>query len=195
MLKPKSVDDYIFSIPKWSVHLEKLRTIILNAGLKETIKWAFPVYTYKNKNLISLGGFKNHVAVWFFYGSFLVDENSVLIHGETAKTMKQMRFLTLKDINKEQIHNFIQQSILLIDDGVKIPRVVKGKLVIPVELQNSLDKEGLLANFDNFTMYKKREFCNYISSAKRESTLQNRLKKIIPLIKINVGINDKYRNC
>lgn len=195
MLKPKSVNEYLEYASQWKPVLEKLRSIFLEEGLEETIKWNFPVYTYKNKNIVSLGAYKNHTAIWFFYGSFLIDEQKALILGETAKTMMQMRFLTIESIDKDLIHNFVQQSILLIDKGIIIPKVVKKEVVIPEALQEMLEKNSLIENFEAFTASKKREFCEYITSAKRETTVLKRLEKIIPLIKMNTGLNDKYRNC
>lgn len=195
MLKPKSVNEYLEYASQWKPVLEKLRSIFLEEGLEETIKWNFPVYTYKNKNIVSLGAYKNHTAIWFFYGSFLIDEQKALIFGETAKTMMQMRFLTIESIDKDLIHNFVQQSILLIDKGIIIPKVVKKDVVIPELLQEMLVKNTLIDNFEAFSPSKKREFCEYIALAKRETTVLKRLEKIIPLIKTNVGLNDKYRNC
>jgi uncharacterized protein YdeI (YjbR/CyaY-like superfamily) len=42
---------------------------------------------------------------------------------------------------------------------------------------------------------KQREYCEYISEAKRDATKLKRLEKIIPMIIEGVGLNDKYKNC
>ena len=47
--------------------------------------------------------------------------------------------------------------------------------------------------FESLTLTKKREFTEYISSAKRDDTKQKRLEKIIPMILNNIGLNDKYK--
>ena len=44
-------------------------------------------------------------------------------------------------------------------------------------------------------MGKQREYSEYIIEAKREETKQKRVEKIIPMIKIGAGLNDKYKNC
>lgn len=69
-------------------------------------------------------------------------------------------------------------------------------IVIPKELKAALKKnEELTYLFNEFSLSKQREFCEYILSAKREATKQSRLEKIIPMILSKVGLNDKYRNC
>ena len=74
--------------------LEKLRKIMLKAGLEETYKWSFPVYTYQGKNIAGLGAFKNHFGVWFFQGSLLEDKGGYLMNAQEGKTkaMRQWRF-------------------------------------------------------------------------------------------------------
>ena len=57
-----------------------------------------------------------------------------------------------------------------------------------------LDENTKLATiFESLTLTKKREFTEYISSAKRDDTKQKRLEKIIPMILNNIGLNDKYK--
>lgn len=40
-----TVDKYILKNENWSESLQKLRHILLSAGLQETVKWGLPVYT------------------------------------------------------------------------------------------------------------------------------------------------------
>ena len=54
------------------------------------------------------------------------------------------------------------------------------------------------ALFDAFkllTPSKQREYCEYIDTAKRETTKQTRLEKIKPMIIQGIGLHDKYKNC
>ncbi|MBT8304183.1 MAG: YdeI/OmpD-associated family protein, partial [Bacteroidia bacterium] len=67
---------------------------------------------------------------------------------------------------------------------------------IPKELEDILKPNlDLKKCFDALSPYKQREYCEYIGSAKRESTKQTRLDKIIPMILEGKGLNDKYKNC
>jgi len=45
------------------------------------------------------------------------------------------------------------------------------------------------------SLSKQREYSEYISEAKRETTKVTRLKKITPLIEAGKGLHDKYKKC
>ncbi|MGB0896655.1 MAG: DUF1801 domain-containing protein, partial [Flavobacteriaceae bacterium] len=66
MGKISSVEEYIENHPNWSELLNALRSVLLKTELEESVKWSSPVYSYKGKNVIGLGGFKNHASLWFF---------------------------------------------------------------------------------------------------------------------------------
>ena len=68
--------------------------------------------------------------------------------------------------------------------GVFIPDLLAAQF----KLDEKLEKE-----FVELSPFKQKEYCNYLVSAKRETTKQSRLEKIIPMIKSGTGLNDKYR--
>ncbi|MEC3907387.1 DUF1801 domain-containing protein [Tamlana sp. 2201CG12-4] len=198
MKKVHSVEDYIESQPHYAEALELLRSIILSTELEETIKWSAPVYTLKNKNVLSIGAFKNHFGVWFFNGVFLKDPKKLLKNAQDGKTkaMRQMRFETINDINKQTVLAYIKEAIENQKLGKELkPDRSKKETIIPKELQEALDSNPeLKSGFDSLSNYKQREYCEYIDSAKREATKQSRLQKIEPMILKNIGLNDKYKN-
>ena len=76
---------------------------------------------------------------------------------------------------------------------LKIGRTKK-PLIIPIELQEALDKNSILANhFESMSLTNKRDFAEYILTAKRTVTKKKRIDKIIPMILQNIGLNDKYK--
>ncbi len=42
---------------------------------------------------------------------------------------------------------------------------------------------------------KRREYADYVASAKRNETKVKRIEKILPMIESGVGLHDKYRTC
>lgn len=67
---------------------------------------------------------------------------------------------------------------------------------IPEELKDMLLKENELSQkFYDLTPGKQREYCEYIETAKRDTTKQKRIEKIKPMILEGIGLNDKYKNC
>jgi len=180
---------------QWNEELETLKSIVAQANLIEEIKWGGSVYTYNGKNILGIGGFKSYFGIWFFNGIYLKDEKKNLINAQegTTKSLRQMRFNSIKEINKKVVLQYINEAILIEEKGLEIKPVkkepIKSKFLNDVFSNNN----ELKLAFNEFTPYKQGEFIEYIESAKQEKTKQTRLEKIKPMILSNIGLNDKYR--
>ena len=193
------VTEYINNKNTWTQELNLLRSVLLEVGFEETVKWGAPVYVHKGKNIVGLSAFKNYCGLWFFQGSFLIDEQKKLVNAQEGKTqaMRQWRFFTVEDIQPDLVKQYALEAIKNSEEGkeLKVKKNTK-PLSIPDELQLEFDKdERLKEAFNGFSLSKQREFSDYISEAKREATKQKRLEKIIPMILNGVGLYDKYKNC
>lgn len=198
MKKVSSVEEYIEVHEKWTDALSLLRSILLETELKETLKWSAPVYTINGKNVIGIGAFKEHMAIWFFNGVFLKDEKELLVNAQegSTKALRQMRFTSIEEINKATVLAYTKEAIENQKQGKELKPDKKKELVIPNELKKYLDSDKeVLKCFKGLTAYKQREYADYISSAKREATKLSRLEKIAPMIRSGLGLNDKYKNC
>ena len=196
MEKNKTVEEYLSKRENWKEELITLREILLSTEMDETVKWGMPVYTINNKNVVGIGAFKNYFGLWFYQGSFLNDDSKVLINAQegVTKGMRQWRFCSADEIDKKLILNYINEAIQNQKDGKEI-KAEKKNLEIPQILNIAFDSDlELKAAFEGFTAGKQKEFANYISEAKQDSTKQKRLDKIKPMIISGVGLNDKYRN-
>lgn len=196
MERYKSVNEYISSHKEWSDALKKLRIIILNTELQETIKWGGPVYTINNKNVVGLGAFKSYVGLWFFQGVLLNDKKKRLVNAQegVTKALRQLRFNSIDEINDKLVLEYINEAIKNQKEGKGIKPSKKGKIEIPSELKKGFNKnKRFKISFDQLTAFKQREYCEYIDGAKREATKNSRIEKIIPMILDGIGLNDKYR--
>lgn len=197
MKKINSVEEYIEEHPHFSEALTLLRKIINTTELTETIKWNAPVYTIDGKNVIGMGAFKHHFSIWFFNGVFLKDEQNLLVTAqEKTKGLRQMRFESINDIDKNSVLAYVKESI----QNQKLGRELKPErtetVVIPEVLKAILkNNKDFNASFKDLTPYKQKEYCEYIATAKREATVASRLEKITPMILKGIGLNDKYKNC
>lgn len=179
----------------WDEELELLKSILNKTELTETIKWGAPVFTYNNKNVLGLGGFKNYFAIWFFKGVFLEDKAGVLINAneENTKSLRQWRFTSISNINEKDILTYVNEAIKIERKGLEID-TEKKETVIPELLQQALEESPeLYKAFNALPPYKQREYCEHIDSAKRELTKLSRLEKCKPQIVQGKGLNDKYR--
>jgi len=95
--------------------LLELREILNSTVLTETINWGGPVYTLDDKNLIGIGAFKNHCALWFFQGALLKDTNNLLINAQEGKTkaLRQIRFEAGSKIDTQELLKYIDEAISL----------------------------------------------------------------------------------
>ncbi|MXO06908.1 YdeI family protein [Flavobacterium sp. HBTb2-11-1] len=180
---------------QWEEELILLKAIIDKTELTETTKWGGPVYVYEKKNVIGLGGFKDYFAIWFFNGVFLKDEKKKLINAqeEVTKSLRQWRFYSKEEIDEKVILEYIKEAI----ENEKQEKVIKPakKEAIVSELLNAemAKNPDLKFAFEKFSPYKQYEFLEYIETAKQEKTKLSRIEKVIPMILVNVGLNDKYR--
>ncbi|NLR92375.1 YdeI/OmpD-associated family protein [Flammeovirga agarivorans] len=199
MKKFETVDDYILHTDKWKEELNILRELLLNTVLEEGVKWGAPIYMINKKNVVGIASFKNYVGLWFHQGALLANKENVLINAQEDKTkaLRQWRFESKEELITQLnlIKEYVDEAISNQQNGleVKIDRTPK-PLILPNELVDAFvnDKE-LETAFKSLTLSKKREYGEYISTAKREATKLSRIEKIIPMIKNGIGLNDKYK--
>jgi len=168
----------------------ELRELLNSTVLKETIKWGGPVYTLDGKNLVGNGAFKNHSALWFFQGALLQDNTDLLINAQEGKTkaLRQIRFEAGSKIHTQELLKYIDETISLHRMGKEIKPDLKMGIFIPSELSDFFESNSELKKaFSILTPGKQREY----AEAKRDETKQKRIEKIIPMIKVGIGLNDK----
>ena len=195
-MEPSKTDKHTWDkVNSWSKELEFLKSIIAKTKLIETSKWGSCVYVLDNKNVVGIGGFKNYFTIWFFNGVFLKDEKKVLVNAQegVTKSLRQWRFTSKDDVNESLVLEYIQEAIENEKQGIKNPKA-QVNIEMPEIFQKELDVDINLAEaFLKFSLYKQKEFLEYIAVAKREETKRSRIEKIKPMILKNIGLNDKYR--
>ena len=199
MDKPKSVDDFIEKYPKWKTELDYLRELVLDTNMEESIKWQFPTYTLNGQNVVSIFASKKYAGLWFFQGVFLEDQAKKLFNAQEGKTkaLRQWRLHNIHEIQPDTdlIRAYIYEAMENSLEGKKIKPVRNTKpVIIDAALVQFFKQNPLIKKvFDTFSLSKRREYADYISSAKREATKQSRLKKIEPMISSGKGLHDAYK--
>ncbi|MFA7273884.1 MAG: YdeI/OmpD-associated family protein [Crocinitomicaceae bacterium] len=198
MNNSKSIEAFFEVKSQWREELIYLRSLFQATELEETYKWKTPIYTIEGKNVAGMTAFKSHVAIWFHQGVFLKDENKKLINAQegVTKALRQWRFDSLEEIqhNKDLILAYLEEAIENQKLGKELKPIKNKPLDIPVELQQELDKvDTLKTAFESLNLTKKREFVEYIATAKRPETKMARLEKIVPMIEQGIGLNDQYK--
>lgn len=181
---------------QWQEEIHRLQSIIEKAGLVPALKWGIKVYTYKGKNVVSALGFKNYFSLWFYNGVFLSDPYHKLVNAQegVTKALRHWRFQDSGEIDEEKILEYIREAIRNEELGKVWKPEKSGEILIPEFFQQKLDKaEKLNEAFEALSPFKKKEFIEYLETAKREETQIARMEKIIPMILEGIGLNDKYR--
>jgi len=198
MKNASSPEEYIRSTGPWEEALWLLKEVFLSAGLEETVKWGGPVYTFRGKNIVGMAAFKSYAGIWFYQGALLADEGHKLINAQegVTKALRQWRFGSTGEISRDRelIVRYIAEAILNESAGLTIRPEKKSTIDIPVEMENALASDDFLkSRFEELPLTKRRDFAEYIQSAKQEKTRLDRINKIIPMILDGKGLNDKYK--
>ncbi|TQD38616.1 YdeI/OmpD-associated family protein [Haloflavibacter putidus] len=193
----KKVEEYLEKHSKWQTQLEKLRELLKQTILTECIKWGAPVYTLNNKNVVGLGAFKEHYALWFFIGASLSHNTALLHNAQEGKTkaLRQIRFTAKDSLPLNELKKYIEEAIALQEKGIKKPVKTSKKSHSLPEIVKQQFKENpeLETHFKALTPGRQREYIEHINSAKQEKTKARRLEKSIPLIMAGKGLHDKYK--
>src|ERR1700710_284937 len=122
-MNPK-VDFYFNKAQKWQEEINKLRTIVLDCGLIEELKWGCPCYQFQKANIVLIHVFKEYCALLFFKGALLKDAKGILVQ-QTANVQaaRQIRFTNVKEIVKMKtiIKAYIKEAIKVEESGLKVP--------------------------------------------------------------------------
>ena len=88
-----------------------------------------------------------------------------------TKVLRQLRFNSDEEIYDKLVLEYLIESIKNRKRGKNIKPVKKSAAVIPNELSEAFKKNSQLKKgFDQLALFKQREYCEYISKAKRETT-------------------------
>ena len=192
-MNPK-VDFFFDKASKWQKEYEKLRTIILDCGLTEELKWGNPCYTFEDNNIILIHGFKEYCAVLFFKGALLSDANKILIQQtENVQSARQVRFTNVKEIveMEKNLKAYIYEAIEVEKAGLKVKLKETSEFKIPEEFQNKLNKKPALKKaFEALTPGRQRAYIFHFSQPKLPKTREARVEKNIPRILDGKGLND-----
>ncbi len=179
---------------KWQDSYKLLRSIILDCGLSEALKWGVPCYTYKGSNVVLMHGFKNYCALLFNKGALLKDPYKLLIQQtKNTQSARHLRFTTIDEIHqqKSKIREYVFEAVEVEKAGLKIAFKKTEDFEMVEEFQSALAEDPSLKRaFENLTPGRQRGYLLHFSSAKQSKTKRSRIDKCIPQILKGKGLND-----
>jgi uncharacterized protein YdeI (YjbR/CyaY-like superfamily) len=192
-MNPK-VDGFLSKATKWKEEYEKLRTIVLDCELTEEFKWMHPCYTFENKNIVLIHGFKDYCALLFHKGALLKDPHRILIQQtENVQSARQIRFNNVQEIVEMEtiLKDYIYEAIEVEKAGLEVDFKKNTEIIIPEELQNKFNEIPDLKNaFESLTPGRQRAYILYFSRPKQSKTRESRIEKYMEQILSGKGLND-----
>lgn len=189
------VEAFVQRAKKWSSETQKLRSILLDCGLGEELKWGKPCYTFEESNLAIIQGFKDHCSLMFFKGSLLEDKHGVLVPpGPNSQAAMRIDFTGVEQIQKSKkiIEAYVKQAIAIEKAGLQVDFKQKRALELPEELTMVLKQNRPLATaFRALTPGRQRAYVLYFSNAKQSKTRTARIEKHVKRILAGKGMDDR----
>jgi uncharacterized protein YdeI (YjbR/CyaY-like superfamily) len=188
------VDVFLSKAKKWQKEFKKLRTIALDCGLTEEVKWGWPCYTSEKSNVVLMHGFKEYCALLFFKGALLKDRKGILIQQtQNVQAARQIRFTNVQEIVEMEpiLKAYIKEAIEVEKAGLKVTYKKTSDFKIPEEFQNKLDQRPALKTaFDALTPGRQRAYLFYFSQPKQSKTRESRVEKCMQRILNGKGLDD-----
>jgi uncharacterized protein YdeI (YjbR/CyaY-like superfamily) len=192
-MNPK-VDFFFDKETKWQKEFELLRTIVLDCGLTEELKWGQPCYMFQQSNIVVIHGFKEYCALLFFKGALLNDDEGILIQQtENVQSARQVRFTSVKQVvGRERILKaYIYEAIEVEKAGLKVKLKKTAQFTMPEEFKQALDKNAVLKKaFEALTPGRQRGYLLYFAAAKQAKTREERVEKYKQHIIDGKGLED-----
>ena len=182
-------------VHNWDAELEKLRTIILDCGLDEELKWSIPCYTFEKSNILLLSAFNEYCAVSFFKGALLKDTNGILIQQtKNTQATRQLRFIDVRKIIEMEsiVKAYIYEAVEVEKAGLKVEFKKTSEFKMPEEFRHKLDENpSLKTAFEALTPGRQRAYILYFSQPKQTKTRESRIERCLRQILIGKGLNDR----
>lgn len=192
-MNPK-VDFFFNKADKWQEEYEQLRTLTLDCGLTEELKWGCPCYTFEKTNIVLIHGFKEYCALLFIKGALLSDVKSILVQQtENVQAARQIRFTSVEEIMKMRtiVTAYIKEAIEVEKAGLKVELKKTTEFKMPEEFQNVLDGlPELKTAFYELTPGRQRGYLLHFSAPKQAKTREARIEKCMQQILNRKGLDD-----
>ena len=192
-MNPK-VDTFLLNVKKWREELTVLRSIVMDSGLGEELKWGAPCYVHEQANVIIIHGFKDYFALMFFKGALMKDPQDLLRKpGENTQSGRQIRMTSMDEMlgQEEVLRAYIQHAIEVEKAGEKVAVKKTEEYAVPLELEESFAENSELQHaFYGLTPGRQRAYLLHFAEAKQSATRKARIEKYTPRILNGKGILD-----
>jgi uncharacterized protein YdeI (YjbR/CyaY-like superfamily) len=179
--------------PFAQVICKRLRKLILSADPELIEDWKWGPNYYLNGMVCGYWGFKKHVSFVFFQGSLLKDKKKILLENPGNVHNRHIKFTDVKQIEDKIILEYLFEAIDNNRKGLKIVETKDKTIETPVDFAKALKKTKVLAYFDSLAFSHRKEYIQWIESAKKEETRTKRIEQAVEKLQDKQMMHDKYK--
>ena len=191
---PERIDAYIAKAAEFARPIcSRLRDLIHEAdgAIVEDWKWG-PNFNLEGM-VCGIGAFKQHVTLHFFKGSLMKDPGKLFRDSADAKGSRSIKFTDVDEIDAKAVVAYVKQAVKLNVKGEKVA-VKKPAARLPADLKKALVADEAAGEFfDGLTPGYRRDFIEWVTTAKREATREKRVAGTVEKCARGERLNDKYR--
>ena len=176
--------------------LSEIRRVLNLAEFELVEDWKWNAPNFKHNGMICwLACFKNHVGVNLFKGSLIPDTHNLYDAACMDKGNRQLKYRALEDFDAKKLRYYIFEAVSLNQKGKKV-KAKKINTEVPGDLKLELSKNPQTAVFfKSLTDSYKRDYIEWITTAKQEKTRNKRLVTTVEWLNEGKKKNWKYEKC
>lgn len=164
---------------------------------QETMKWSFPHFIYKGKNLCAMASFKQHCTFGFWLEKEMKTMQEITQDIEKNSMFSLGKITKIEDLpSKPQLKKAIKEAMELTNMGVTMKKVAPSKIEmeIPDYFLSALQAQPTAKEiFENASTSFRKEYIAWVTEAKTEATRSKRLEQSLEWIAEGKGRNWKYQ--
>ena len=179
--------------PFAQVICKRLRKLILSSDPELIEDWKWGPNYYLNGMVCGYWGFKKHVSFVFFQGSLLKDKKKILLENPGNVHNRHIKFTDVKQIDDKVILEYLFEAIDNNRKGLKLIVTKDKTIVTPDDVTKQFKKAKILNYFDSLAFSHRKEYVQWIESAKKEETRTKRIEQAIEKLTSKQMMHDKYK--
>ncbi|KAA2221322.1 YdeI/OmpD-associated family protein [Chryseobacterium sediminis] len=164
---------------------------------EETMKWSFPHFIYKGKNLCAMASFKQHCTFGFWLEKEMKTMQEITQDIEKNSMFSLGKIMQVGDLpSKPQLKKAIKEAMELTDMGVTMKKAAPSKteMEVPDYFKAALKAHSKASDiFEKASPSFRKEYISWIIEAKTEATRNKRLEQSLEWIAEGKSRNWKYQ--
>ncbi|MDQ1856576.1 YdeI family protein [Chryseobacterium sp. WLY505] len=164
---------------------------------EETMKWSFPHFIYKGKNLCAMASFKQHCTFGFWLEKEMKTMQEITQDIEKNSMFSLGKITQVGDLpSKPQLKKAIKEAMELTNMGVTMKKAAPSKteMETPDYFQDALNAQPKAKDFfEKASPSFRKEYIAWVSEAKTEATRNKRLEQSLEWIAEGKSRNWKYQ--